>query len=100
MTTLLHNLWRGEIPLARAFWTYAIVYGGILNLLATAGAFALIADDAATPWVLVAYFLPVPYNVFVVIAVWRSAARYEGAQHWAELARIVIVVWVMALTAA
>lgn len=79
MTTLLHKLWHGEIPLARAFWTYAILYGGLLNLLTTAGAFALIGDDAATPWVLVVYFLPVPYNVFIVIAVWRSAAFRGGA---------------------
>ena len=34
-----------------------------------------------------AYFLPLPYNLFVCVAVWRSAARYAGPAHWAEVAR-------------
>jgi len=78
MATLLHKLWVGKVPLAQAFRTFAVIYGRLLNLLATVGAFALIADDAGTPWALVVCSLPVPYNLFVVIAVWRSADRFEG----------------------
>ena len=43
---------------------------------------------------------PVPYNIFMVVAVWRSADRYRGAKTWAELARVSTVIWMLALTAA
>jgi hypothetical protein len=34
------------------------------------------------------------------MSVWRSAEHFEGARHLSELARIAVIVWVLALTVA
>jgi len=36
-------LWKGNIPLSEAFWGYAIVYGTVANIVATAAAIAAVA---------------------------------------------------------
>ena len=100
MRVLFHQLWAGEVPLARAFWEYAILYGLLVNLLATAGSFALFAADASTAVAVAIFCLPIPYNLFVLVAVWRSAGRYRGPQPWADVARVAAVVWVLLVTVA
>jgi hypothetical protein len=92
------RLWRGEIALARVFWWYAIAYGALLNLLFTILAFAVVASDGPPLLSVAAFLLPLPYNVFVVICVWRSAAHYGGNARWADAARIASVAWSMLLT--
>ena len=92
------RLWRGEITLRRVFWWYAILYGACANLTATVIAFTVVASDGPG-WVAAAiFFLPLPYNVFAVICVWRSAARYRGNARWAEAARITSIAWAVLLT--
>ena len=98
VTNLLRRLWLGDIPLTEAFWRYAVVYGLLLNLV-TSFLFLILLMNEASPFVLVpAFVLPIPYNVLIVGAVWRSAERYPGPRHWAEYARAVTVVWMIALT--
>jgi len=86
-------LWKGELPLARAFWEFAVVYVTLANIFATGTAFAVIAADL--PAVLAAgiFLLPVPYTVVAVVGVWRSADAYRGPPHWARLARIAALAW-------
>jgi len=38
-----------------------------------------------------AYVLFVPYNILAAMGVWRSAGRYRGERHRADLARLVTV---------
>jgi hypothetical protein len=40
--------------------------------------------------------VPIPYNLFMLVAVWRSAERYTGPRERAELARAVIILWTAA----
>lgn len=96
----LSRLWAGEMPLARAFWEYAIVYGFVLNLFTTIASFALLTADASSALALIIFFLPMPYNLFVLVAVWRAAARYAGPRHWAGFARMAVVLWVLLVTLA
>src|SRR3546814_8736670 len=77
-----------EVSLARAFWEYAVVYGFVLNLFTTIASFALLTTDAPAAFGLAIFFLPMPYNLFVLVAVWRAAARYVGPRHWASYARV------------
>ena len=89
--TSIHRLWRGDLPLANAFWNWA-VFGGLLVNAATSALFLmLIAVDRPILAFVAGYVLSVPYNVVVCIGVWRSAGRYTGERQWAELARIVTV---------
>jgi hypothetical protein len=100
MGDLVARLWRGEVSLPRAFWEYAIVYGTLANTITTIGMFAAVAMDAPV-WLAVAiHLLAAPYNVFVVVAVWRSARRYRGRHEWSLLARVGVVAWALIATAA
>jgi hypothetical protein len=80
-------LWRGDLPLGDAFWTWT-VFGGLLVNISTSVAFlALITVDL--PWLalIVGYGLSLPYNLVAVVGVWRSAARHDGPRSQADLAR-------------
>ena len=90
-------LWRGEVPLRVAFWWHAMAVGTLLNVLATLLFVALQSLEMPDPVGLAAFFLPVPYNVFIVVAVWRSADRYTGPLSVAHMARVAVSLW--ALTA-
>ncbi len=93
-------MWTGEIPLDRAFGLYAVADGLLLNLVTHLAFFALLLNDANLVLVVLAFASSVPYNIFMVVAVWRSADRYRGPKSWAELARAGTVIWMLALTAA
>lgn len=96
----LGRLWRGELPLDSAFWTWAVV-GGLLINIATTGLFlVLIMNDQHLPAVIAGYAVPIPYNFVALVGVWRSADRYDGDRRWAELARIVTVVGAILLSLA
>jgi hypothetical protein len=95
---LLRRLWAGEVPLAQVFWTYAMIGGSAFNLAATLAAMTLLAADAPEVTAIVAFALPIPYNLLMLIAVWQSARAYRGAHLWADLARLAIIVWTIAAT--
>lgn len=85
--TGLRRLWRGELPLADAFWNWAVLGGLVVNL-GTSGLFlAALAADRVILAFFVGYAVPLPYNLAVTVGVWRAAARYAGDRRWAELAR-------------
>ncbi len=96
----LSDLWNGRVPLARAFWDWAVIYGSFANLAATGIALAMIVFDWPALLAVAVHFLPVPYNLLMVVAVWRSAARYQGDPIWAQLARGAILVWAAIATLA
>lgn len=98
MTRRLDDLWNGRVPLARVFWNYAVIYGSIANLLATGAALAMIVLGWPALLAVAVHFLPVPYNLLMVVVVWRSAAHYQGDAIWAQLARGAILVWAAIMT--
>jgi hypothetical protein len=89
------DLWHGRAPLGRVFWEYAIVYGSLANLVTTLLALAAFANDLSAAVGLAIFLLPVPYNLLMVVAVWKSASRYRGPAMRATLARALIVVWAL-----
>jgi drug/metabolite transporter (DMT)-like permease len=90
------RLWRGEEPLARAFWMWAVALGAILNVAGTFLVYAVLQLHAPTFVVVLAYVSPIPYNLFAFVGVWRSAARYTGPTRIADLARAALVAWTVA----
>lgn len=98
MLERIKRLWRGELPLARAFWNFAIFYGLVLNLVTHIAFLTLLLNEGNATLVALAMVFPIPYNLLVVVAVWRSAGRYSGPKKWADLARIGTVIWMLALT--
>ena len=92
-SSLIGALWRGEKPLWEAFWWYAMVFGTLLNLLTTIIFFFMVSAGAPYWLALAEFALPIPYNIFMVVAVWRSAERYEGRPVWTQLAKAKILIW-------
>ena len=64
--------WRGEVPLRTVFWRDMLAVGTAVNVLVTF--LALIAASQGAPtWAAVAiHFAPMPYNVFLLVAVGRA----------------------------
>ena len=94
----LMRLWRGELDLPDAFWNWAVIGGLIVNLTSSALFMFLIMSDRPVAAFIAGYGPSVPYNILVCVAVWRSAARWEGDPRWAELAPIVTVVGMVVLS--
>jgi hypothetical protein len=94
------DLWYGRVPLARIFWDYAIIVGSLVNLATTLAALAAFANGLPVALGLLIHFLPIPYNLLMVVGVWRSAGKYRGARIWAALARMLILVWAALATLA
>ena len=65
-------LWNGQIPLARAFWEYAMLWGTTLNIAATAGALAGFALGLPDVLAFAVHLLPLPY-VFVAVSEFTEA---------------------------
>ncbi len=94
----LRRLWAGEMPLLRAFWIYAVLIGVAVNLLTSAFFLVLLVAERPIAALIVGYGVSVPYNVFVVVCVWRAADRYDGDPAHADLARFVTLVGMILLT--
>ena len=100
MKQRIADLWYGRVPLARIFWDYAIIFGSLANLVTTLAALAAFAKGMPALLGLLLHFLPTPYNLLMVVGVWRSAANYRGVQVWAMLARALILAWAVIATLA
>ena len=93
MPNTLKALWSGDIPLGQAFWHYAIAYGTVANILATAAAVAAVLTGLPDAVAIALHFLPLPYIAMAVVGVWRSAHRYGGSRRFADFARIGVLGW-------
>ena len=89
---MIAKLWRGEVPLARVFWELMIGWATLLNLISTGLALAAFLRGASAWLGLLINFCPIPLNAFLLIAVWRAAAR-EQSSGLANFARIASVLW-------
>ena len=89
----LGELWRGELPLEVAFWRYAIYYGFVINIVATAISLVLIVLDAPIAIAITVHLVPVPYLIVAARGVWRSADRHAGQGGFATFARIAVLAW-------
>lgn len=93
----LPRLWAGDLPLDEAFWTYAVLYGLAINVLSSLAFLALITAERPILALLAGYGPSVPYNVVVVVGVWRSATR-AGPSARADLYRILTLIGMVLLT--
>lgn len=94
----LRLLWSGGLPLPVAFWNYAVFWGVLINIAASLSSLVVLAaagaSTAEASWpplvALALHLLPTPYNILVLVGVWRSAARPGTAPMTAVAARIAV----------
>ncbi|MBN9039537.1 MAG: hypothetical protein J0H53_26050 [Rhizobiales bacterium] len=88
----------GEVPAGGVFWTDMLAVGTAVNVVAAFAAILMLGFKHPA-WVAVCVYLsPLPYNIFLVVAVWRAAARLMpspaaayrlGATLWLAVATLV-----------
>jgi hypothetical protein len=88
--------WRGEAPLDRLFWRDMVLVGTVLNVLALVAALLLLGLKVSPVIAVAVYFSPVPYNIFLFAAVWRTAEAIGNAR--AAFFRSAALIWVVAAT--
>jgi hypothetical protein len=95
----LKAFWRGDVPLGRAFWLWGVVSGGIVSIACTTLALALLAGGAPG-WLAIAVFAAhIPWNLVLLVGVWRSSEDSAVQKQTQQLARLAIVAWVLLLSA-
>lgn len=67
--------WRGQVPLSTLLWRDMLIIGTALNVVATFAALMLVARGTHSALVAAVHFAPLPYNVFLCTAIWRSPGR-------------------------
>jgi hypothetical protein len=72
-----------------------LLVGTAVNVFATLLALALFAARAPTALAAAVHFAPLPYNVFLCMAVWKRAAEIEAGEPQASFARIVSLLWLV-----
>jgi hypothetical protein len=99
MKERIEALWLGNVPLDIAFWHFAILYGLLLNAATSMFFMYLLIGEAGYALLTAVFLLPIPYNILIIVAVWRSAGRYTGPPQWVDWARFGTVLWMVVLTA-
>lgn len=84
----LLRLWRGEIPLGEAFWTWGVLVGLLVNITTTIGFLWLVMAGQTAAAFVVGYLCSVPYNIVAGVGIWRSAERADADPRWARAARL------------
>ena len=92
------KFFHGDLPLGRAFWHWGILGGGIVSLFATLLALTLIAAGAPAWLAVLVFAAHIPWNLVLLAGVWRSAGRSEVRPAAANLARIIILAWLVVLS--
>lgn len=81
--------WRAEVPMRVLFWQDLALAGTLLNLLFTGAALAMAAAGLSIALAAAVHFAPLPFNLFLVAAVWRLPA--SGLYRWAAVAWLAFV---------
>ena len=92
------EFWRGNLPLGRALWLWGILGGGIVCLFSTLFALALLAAEAPAGFAIVDFAAHIPWNLVMLVGVWRSAERGGVSREIAYGAHLLILAWVIALS--
>ena len=72
MRSFVASRWHGHAPLRTVLWRDMLVAGTVLNLLTGLGALAILATGGDVLWAVLVHFAPLPLNLLLLIAVFRS----------------------------
>lgn len=67
--------WHNQIPLEVLFWRDMLGVGTVVNLISTILALAAIIQGAHAGLAVALHFALMPYNLFLVAAIWRTPDR-------------------------
>jgi hypothetical protein len=80
IAAFFRSRWQGTVPLDRLFWRDLVFVGSAINIVASMLALILLALKMPVALVLAVHFAPVPYSLFLTLAVWRTTEKSAGAK--------------------
>lgn len=98
VAAFFRSRWLGGVPLDRLFWRDMVVVGTAINVASSVAALILLGLKLPLALVLAVHFAPVPYNVFLTFAVWRTAGKSSGAK--ASLMTLGATLWLILVVVA
>ncbi len=83
------NFWNGDVSLPMSYWGVGIgigiFYGFIIGLFTFS---AGMSEDAIWGFI-------IPFQIYAVVGIWRSANKYKGAKFWSILAKVALVLGII-----
>lgn len=73
--SFLARRWRGAVAWPVLFWRDMLAAGTVVNLLASFAALMLASQGAPMTLAATVHFAPLPYNLFLFLALWRLPQR-------------------------
>jgi hypothetical protein len=91
MVAYLGRRWRGETSLTRLYWLDILCVGSFLNIFTAFVSLMLVAQGGDMQIAVALHFVMLPYNVFLVVALWRMP-QCSKAMAWTS------ALWLVAMT--
>ena len=88
--------WRRQVPLGLMFWRDMIVFGSAMNLAAAFAGLMALGFKADLIVAMLIFHAPLPYNFFIVGAIWRTADLLDKTK--ASSARLGAATWLVVMT--
>tara|TARA_B100000965_G_C19517222_1_gene724755 strand:- start:731 stop:1051 length:321 start_codon:yes stop_codon:yes gene_type:complete len=83
------RFWNGQLSLPMSYWGVGVGIGILFSILVVIIIVMLgMHDDAMWGFI-------IPFQIYTVVGIWRSADRYKGTKLWAILAKIAVVIGVI-----
>ena len=83
------RFWNGDLSLPMSYWGVGVGIGIVIGLLI--GIFigaAGMSEDAIWGFL-------IPFQIYTVVGIWRSANKYDGTKYWAILAKVAVVLGIL-----
>ncbi|KAA3446967.1 hypothetical protein C7I87_29645 [Mesorhizobium sp. SARCC-RB16n] len=90
--------WCGEVSLDQLFWRDMVFVATAISIASSITALILLILKMPLALVLAIHFAPVPYNIFLTCAVWRTAEKAGGAK--ASMMMLGSALWLIATVVA
>ena len=95
MKSFLQSRWRGAAPLEAVFLRDTLLVGTAINIAAAVAAYLMREAEMPEALALLVRLAPVPWSLFLALAVWRCADRDEESAGTA--AKAIGVMWLMTM---
>ncbi len=93
ISAFFRSRWLGQVPIDQLFWRDMMLVATLISIASSATALILLGLKMPLWLVLAVHFAPVPYNLFLTMAVWRTAGS-SGAK--ASLMMLGSALWLIA----
>ena len=83
------KFWHGDLSLPMSYWGVGVGIGLLFGF--SIGIFTVsvgMSEDAMWGFL-------IPFQIYTVVGIWRSADKYKGAKFWAILAKIAVVIGII-----